>query len=507
VALVPAIGFSLFPKADTPQFLVRVRTPQGSSLAETDRAVRFVEGVLSARPEVRDVLANVGHGNPTVYYNVTSEHERANFGEVLALLHHYDSRRTPAMYDSLQRVFDGYANARIELKVFENGPPIDAPIALRLAGDDLDTLRALAAGLQSTLEGTPGTWNVINPLQLRGTDVRVNVDERKAGLYGVPTVSVDRGVRMALAGAEAGSVREADGQEYKVRVRLPSAARSSHLGPSFDGPPGLESLDRLQVTSLTGASVPLRQIAAVQLESSVPVIQHYGKQRAVTLTANVRTGFNTDRVTRDVLARIAHERLPAGYRVIPAGEIESREESFGGLGSAIILTVFIVIAILILEFGTFRSTLIVASVIPLGIVGGLIALFLCRYTLSFTAMIGFIALIGIVIKNGILLVDFTAQLREQGVPIRDAVERAAKTRFLPILLTTLTAIGGLVPLALQNSSLYSPLAMVIIGGLLSSTLLACLVTPVMYLLLAPELRRPAEAAQGEQGPEPEPHLA
>lgn len=508
VALVPAIGFSLFPKADTPQFLVRVRTPQGSNLAETDRAVRFVEDVLSRRPEIRDVVANVGHGNPSVYYNVQSENEHANFGEVFALMHKYDTRRTPALFDSLQATFDRYPNAHIELKVFENGPPIDAPIALRIAGDDLDTLRVLAARLQGTLERTPGTWNVTNPLQLSSTDVRVDVDRRKAGLYGVPVVAVDQLVRAAIAGADAGSVRESNGQEYAIRVRLPRAVHTTHLAPSLDGAPGLEVLDRLDVTSVTGAAVPLRQIATIRLESSVPVIQHYGKQRSVMLTANVRTGFNTDRVTRAVLAQIASEPLPAGYRVIPAGEIESREESFGGLGSAVILTVFIVLAILILEFGTFRSTGIVASVIPLGVVGGLIALFVCGYTLSFTAMIGFIALIGIVIKNGILLVDFTGQLREQGVPMREAVERAAKTRFLPILLTTLTAIGGLVPLALQHSSLYSPLAMVIIGGLLSSTLLACIVTPVMYEVVAPEIRRRdeegADAAEGQEGDAPMP---
>ena len=491
VALVPAIGFSLFPKADTPQFLVRVNTPQGASLEATDRAVRWVEARLRARPEVRDVLANVGHCNPAVYYNVQSQDERANLGEVFALLDHYDTRRTPAMLDSLQARFDTYPDARIELKTFENGPPIDAPIALRVAGDDLDTLRALAADLQGVLERTRGTWNVVNPLQLRTTGVRVHVDTRKAGLLGVPTVTIDRMVRLALAGAEAGSVREADGQDYAIRVRLPVERVAAHVGPSFDGAPSLEALDRLVLPSITGASVPLRQVASVRLEATTPMIQHYGRQRSVTLTANVRTGYNTDRVTRAVLAAVAQRRLPPGYRIIPAGEIESREESFGGLGSAIVLTVFIVLAILILEFGTFRSTLIVASVIPLGVVGGLLGLYLCHYTLSFTAMIGFIALMGIVIKNSILLVDFTQQLRDQGVPLREAVERAGKTRFLPILLTTCTAVGGMLPLALQNSSLYSPLAVVIIGGLLSSTLLACIVTPVMVVLLAG--RQPGEA--------------
>ncbi len=413
----------------------------------------------------------------------------------------FDSRRTPAAFDSLQRIFDGYANARIELKAFENGPPIDAPVAMRVTGEDLDTLRAVAARVQRTIEGTPGTWNVVNPVQLRTTDLRVDVDSRKAGLYGVPTVEVDRAVRMALAGFEAGSVREADGQDYAIRVRLPSDPRASHIGRSFDGTPSLEALDRLYLTSVTGAAVPLRQVANIRLESSTPIIQHYAKARSVTVSANVSTGFNTDKVTKQVLARLDALELPAGYRIIPAGEIESREESFGGLGTAIILTVFIILAILVLEFGTFRSTLIVASVIPLGVVGGLIALFVSGYSLSFTAMIGFIALIGIEIKNSILLVDFTNQLREKGLGVREAVEEAGKIRFLPILLTTLTAIGGLLPLALQRSSLYSPIANVLIGGLLSSTLLARLVTPVVYTRLAPNVTPKSAAERGEPDPD------
>jgi multidrug efflux pump subunit AcrB len=144
-----------------------------------------------------------------------------------------------------------------------------------------------------------------------------------------------------------------------------------------------------------------------------------------------------------------------------------------------------ILAILVLEFRTFRSTLIVASVIPLGVVGGIVALWLTGNTLSFTAMIGFVALVGIEIKTSILLVDLTNQLRDQGMPLDAAIRRAGEVRFLPIVLTSLTAIGGLLPLAVQRSPLYSPLAWVIIGGLLSSTLLARIVTPVLYSLAAP----------------------
>jgi multidrug efflux pump subunit AcrB len=149
---------------------------------------------------------------------------------------------------------------------------------------------------------------------------------------------------------------------------------------------------------------------------------------------------------------------------------------------------FGILAVLVLEFGDFRGTIVVASVIPLGVVGGLVALLATGYTLSFTASIGFIALIGIEIKNTILLVDFTNQLRAEGVPLRDAIERAGEVRFLPVVLTTLTAVGALLPLATSRSAMYSPLAWVIIGGLLSSLLLSRVVTPVLYSLLPPRGR-------------------
>lgn len=504
LALVPLIGFSLFPKADTPQFLVRIATPEGASLAETDRAARFVERSVGTAPGVRAVLMNVGRSNPDIYYNIVPRHERLTVAEAFVLLDKFDVRQTPRLLDSLQAVLDGYAGARIEVVAFENGPPIDAPIAFRVVGADLDTLRTLAATVTEAIGATPGARDVVNPMDRFGTGLRVAVDRERAGLLGIPTAEVDRTVRLGVAGLVAGTLRDDGGDDYVVRLRLPAAGPGS--ARSLDGTPRPAVLDELYLTSATGAAVPLRQVATVGLERTLPVIQHFNKERSATVTANVTRGFNTDRVTRQVLARLAGVTLPAGYRIIPAGEIESREESFGGLGAAIIVAIFLTLAILVLEFRTFTSTLIVASVIPLGVVGGLVALFLSGNTLSFTAMVGFVALIGIEIKNSILLVDFTNQLREDGVPLDAAIEQAGRVRFLPIVLTTLTAVGGLLPLALQGSSLYSPLALVIIGGLLSSTLLARLVTPVMYKLLPPALAPVATPAPGRLAAHA-PHLA
>ena len=170
----------------------------------------------------------------------------------------------------------------------------------------------------------------------------------------------------------------------------------------------------------------------------------------MTINSDVQRGFNTAKVTAEVVKRLNAMNWPRGYHYVLGGEAESSAESFGGIGTAIIVAMFGIFAILVLEFGNFKSTLIVLTVVPLGVFGGLVLLLVTGNSISFTASIGFIALIGIEIKNSILLVDFTNQLREQGVPLDEAIEQAGEIRFLPILLTSATAIGGLLPLAVAE---------------------------------------------------------
>ncbi len=479
LALVPVVGFSLFPKAETPQFRVDITTPEGASIAATDSAARFAERVLGGTAGVRTVYTSVGHDNPRVYYNVTSRTDDPRIGQLFVLLEHYDPGTTPRLLDSLRAVLASYPGAEIALREFENGPPIDAPIALRIEGPSLDSLQVLAVHVERLLKATPGTEYVTNPVRVARTDLRVAIDRSKAGLLGIPTVEIDRTVRLGLAGLESGKLREGAGDARPIVVRL---ERSGRATPA--------DLERVYVSSAGGSLTPLSQVADVQFERAVSEIQRYDRVRSVTVTANVRTGYNTNRVTRQALTRLERLSLPAGYRVVAAGEIESRRDSFGDMGGAIIVATFAILAILVLEFRTFRSTLIVASVIPLGIAGGILALLFAGQTLSFSATIGFVALIGIEIKTSILLVDLTNRLRAEGMGLEDAIRKAGEVRFLPIVLTSLTAIGGLLPIALQGTGLYAPLAWVIIGGLVSSTLLARIVTPVMYKLLAPQVEAP-----------------
>jgi len=481
--LVPLIGFSLFPTADIPQFRVRIEAPDGASLEETDRALRFVEEKLAATAGIRWWFSNLGQENPRIYYNVLSRQSAANVAEVFAEIEDYSAGKAERMLDGLRAEFAGYPAARISVHQFENGPPVAAPIEIRVIGPDIGTLRLLAADVERLIDSVPGTRDVVNPMRLQRTDLDLGIDTEKAALFGVPAIEADRTVRLAVAGLAAGRFREPDGDEYDIMLRLPIGAR-----------PTLELLQSVQVSSLSGRQVPLAQITDPEFRTAPSVIKRYNRERAVSVTAWPATGHATDELTRQVLAKLDAMAWPAGYRWVAAGEIEAREESFSGLGVAMLVAVFGILAVLVLEFGSFRSMLIVFGVVPLGITGALVALWLTGYTLSFTSLIGMIALVGIEIKNSILLVDFTNRLREQGKPLDDAIAEAGEVRFLPILLTSLTAIGGLLPLAVQGSGLYSPLAIVIIGGLISSTLLARLVTPVMYKLLPPAVENGGDAS-------------
>jgi multidrug efflux pump subunit AcrB len=368
-----------------------------------------------------------------------------------------------------------YPGAHLYVKEFVNGPPITAPVSVRVIGPDLEVIGRLAARVERLMQATPGTRDVDNPLRVARTNLELKVDPQKAAQLGVPAVEFERAVRLSVAGVPAGTYKDPSGEQYDIVVRTPTGPR-----------PDLAALGEIRVPTASGAILPVSQLATLGFQQAPTQIQRYNRERSATVNAEVVRGYNTAKVTAAVVRRLDAMSWPRGYRYALGGEAESSAEAFGGIGTAIIVAVFGIFAILVLEFGNFKSTLIVLTVVPLGVFGGLLMLLATGNSISFTASIGFIALIGIEIKNSILFVDFTNQLRGEGVPLGEAIERAGEIRFLPILLTSATAIGGLTPLALENVGLYSPMAWVIIGGLISSTLLARLVTPVMYKLIPPE---------------------
>jgi len=475
--LFPVIGFALFPASEKPQFIINAITPLQTNLEKTDSVARYVEDVVSRIPEVSFYATNVGKGNPRVYYNVIQENERTDFAQIFVQLdEHTSPKQKLAIINTLRDEFKMYADAKIEVKNFEQGPPIVAPVEVRLFGDNLDSLRLYASHIETMLKQTEGTIYVNNPVSNLKSDIRVVINQDKARMSGINTVDIDRTVRLAVAGLDMGNFSDAEGEDFEIYLTTPKKERAT-----------LASLDNLFVNTRVGASVPLEQFASLKLESSPLSIDHYNKVRMVSVSAFVQKGYLNDQVIGQVVDKMDNMKLPDSYTYMMGGEVEASKESFGGLGPIIIVTVFMFVAVLILMFKTFKSMLIVLSVIPLGVVGAAIALLITGNPLSFVAIIGLIALAGVEVKNSILLVDFTNQLRQQGKSVDEAIREAGEVRFLPIVLTSLTAIGGLLPIALSTNPLISPLAIVLIGGLISSTILSRIVTPVVYKLIPPKV--------------------
>jgi len=477
IGLFQVIGFSLFPASEKPQFLINITTPPQSNLAYTNAITQQVEKVLKQVPEVKFYASNTGKGNPRIYYNEIQENERSDFAQLFVQL---DDNTSPdkklEIIERLRKQWTPFPGAKVEVKNFEQGAGVPAPVEVRLFGENLDSLRAMAARVETMLRNTNGTIYVNNPVSNLKSDIRVAINKDKARMLGIPTVNIDRTVRLAVAGLNMGAYTDDNGNEYDILLTRGKDEKST-----------LEVFNNLFVDNLAGQAIPLAQVATLRFETSPLTINHMEKQRVVAVTAFLQKGFLADRVIEDVVKQMDEIKMPAGYSYEMGGEVESRKDSFGGFTSVIIVTVFLFIAVLILEFRTFKSTLIVLSVIPLGIVGAALGLWLTGNSLSFVAIIGLIALAGIEVKNTILLVDFTNQLREQGRTLDEAIREAGEVRFLPIVLTSFTAIGGLMPIAISTNPLIAPLAIVLIGGLISSTLLSRIVTPVVYKLIPPKI--------------------
>ena len=490
-ALVPVLGFSLFPNADTSYFRVTVESEQGSSIAETGRIVAQVSAVLKTEPAIRIRAENVGAYNPPVFYNVFQRGENPTHGEVLAIMDEWEGDKARAMISRLRVKLDDIPGARIKIVLFQNGAPINAPVEFRVYGPDQNELRTIAGKMEQALRDTPGARDVNNPVAFDRVDLDVRVDDAKAALLDIPAGAPRRAIRLALTGERAGTFRDVEGDSYPVVVRLPLAETQP-----------ISALESVYVSNRSGQAVQLAEITSPTLESTPSAIYRYNLQRNVSITAQITDGAVISKVNLDGQAKMDAIPLKPGYSIEVGGEAEKINDTFAGFGPIVMIAMFSIFAILVAEFGRFKEALVVAGVIPLGTFGGLLALLFTGNNLSFLAVIGFIALVGIEIKNSILLVDFTSQLRERGMGLREAIERAGEVRFLPVLLTSITAIGGLMPLALFGGSLYGPLAIVLIGGLISSTVLSRIVTPAMYLLVVrgdeAKANRPPAVTQ-EQG--------
>jgi len=469
------VGFSLFPKAEKPQFIIRIHTPDGTNLEKTDEVTRFVESILDTTSQVDYYASNIGHGNPRIYYNVISTSYAKNFADIFVHLKKYDYREFNYLVDTLRTIFSHYAGAKINIKEFEQGVPVTAPIMVYIMGNDLNVLKDITKEVEEMIQDAPGVINVDNRLAKQRTDIYFDINKEKAGIFGVPVYEIDKTIRTAINGSSVSKYRDKEGQEYDIVLRLP-----------FEKKINIEDFDKIYVKSHTGRLIPVSQLTTIEFRIAPGIINKYNLSRSGLITADLVKGASFDEAINPVIKQLETYNLPQNYSYYIGGEMENRKEAFGGMFVAGLIAFISIFSVLVLQFRSFLQPFIIIIAIPFALIGAIWALMITGHSFSFTALIGIISLLGIVINNSIILVDYTNKLIEKGVNMRSAISQAGETRFTPIILTTLTTIGGLLPLTLRGGTLWAPMGWTIIGGLLVSTILTLIVVPVFYSLLSIE---------------------
>ena len=466
------VGLSLFPKAEQPSLMIRVKLPEGSNIDKTDRVTQYVESVLDTLPEIKYYATNIGHGNPRIYYNYMSESYISHFAEIYVATKEYVPDEFDALVEKLRKIFTGYPGAKIIVKEFEQGHPIAAPIQIYLTGKKLEVLSDISEEFETFLANQEGVVNIENQFTKNKTELSFHINRDKANMLGVPIHVIDKTIRTALTGTTISKFRDKTGKEYNIVLRLP-----------VDGKLKMKDIDKIYVTSVTGKSIPLRQLAKVEFSQAPSIINRYNMERTAELRADVQKGYSIDDIMEPVIQKLQTYPFPSGYGYHIGGELESRSETFGGVGSAVIIAIIAIFAVLVLQFKSFVQPLIIFIAVPFALIGMTWALFITGYTFSFTAAIGLTSLVGIVVNNSIIMVDYTNLLRKEGKSMLEALQVAGETRFTPILLTSLTTMLGLLPLTLRGGTLWAPLGWTIIGGLFVSTLLTLIMVPVFYKVL------------------------
>lgn len=464
-SLFGQVGVSLFPKAEKPMLLINVTTPANSSLSYTDEVLQQVREHVKQYDLVDNVALNIGNANPRIYYNEVPKRGMIRFGQALLVLKDYQYDEVTALVKNLRADFSDWQQAEITVKEFTQGPVTDQVIAIRLLSESLSDLEHVAHDLSAKMRELPGVVNIDNPIGMANTELALTIDYQQAALSGVSIERLDKTISALLSGTTIGQFNDINGEDYPIMIRQKS--------------PNVDSFSATEIINNQGVAIPLEQLAAIALKKGDSDFFHYQKLRMAKVSADVETGYSVGEITQTLVDYLEHYDLPAGMSFTLGGEEESRQKTFAGLTQVMLITAMGIFAVLVLQFKSILQPVIIFSSIPFAMAGSIVGLYLTGLSFSMMAFVGLISLFGIVVNNAIILIDSTNVNLRLGLDKRAAILKASAVRFTPILLTTLTTIGGLIPLTLYGGSLWQPLGVVLISGLCVSALSSFLLVPIL----------------------------
>ena len=461
---------SFFPPAGRSEFLIDVWLPEGYNLKSTDKKVAQLEKKLQSLEGVESFTSYIGFGGPRFHISVDAEPPKKYYSQIV--VNCSDGRAAERV--RLQMAKFGKENVtgcRVEAKEMTSGPPVEAPIVLRVSGTEVDELKRLSDQFEGILLATDGVTAARNNYGVNTDKLVLNLDQTKAAMLGVTTQDIANGF---LAGFDGNTVSRFKAPERQIDmvVRLYSNERKSY-----------DDIKAIQFeSSVTGQPTRLDEFAQITLESQTSTIVRENEVRTLTIKAYVADRAVSE-VLKDVQAKVAEVDLPLGYSITYGGEAEATGEAFADLASVAVFALAGLLLILSFQFESVRIGLAIYLTLPLAFIGAIFGLLVTQESLGFMAALGLISLAGIVVNNAIVMVEFVQENLREGKDLLESIKEAGVVRLPPILLTTASTVGGLVPLALFGGALFPPMSYVIIFGLLFGTVLTLLVMPLFYVVL------------------------
>ena len=467
--LMGLLGTQFFPETDQNQFTVTVLAAPGSSLEQTSNICSQIEDLLSRRKEVETILTTIGSGNDPI--------TKAN---ILAKLVHKKERKfsDKEIIKQLRSQLQNIPGAEIGFLTVGGPGGNDKPISISVRGDDQNKLTILADKVENIVKLTKGTVDIGNSLELSKPEVRLTIDREKASDLGINPLVLASAVRAMVDGYVATQFQEGDDQ-VDVRVRLKKDNRTN-----------LNDLNMLTVKSSKKIGnqdflVPLSDVADISQGLGPSQIKRYSRQKEIRVSANL-SGALLGNALGDITKETSKLNLEPGYSINIVGQGQMQEEAFTNMILTLILAIVFVYIVLAAQFDSFVHPFSIMLALPMSIIGAVLFLLIFGSAMSVIAIVGIIMLMGLVTKNGILLVDYTNVLRERGMSRFDALLKAGPTRLRPILMTTFAMIFGMMPVALglgEGAEFRAPMGQAVIGGLVTSTLLTLFIVPVVYSIL------------------------
>jgi multidrug efflux pump len=456
-----------FPDSSRPEILVDLWLPEGSTFQETEAVAQRFDRRLREEAGVESVTTWVGTGVPRFYLPLDQIFPQTNVSQAIVLPQDLATR------ESLRRrlpqiLATEFPEVRGRVKLLPNGPPVPYPVMFRVAGPDAAVVREWADQAKDILRQNPNMRGVNDNWNEAVKVLRLSIDQDKARALGVTSQSIAQASRTILSGTNIGQYREGD-RLIDIVLRQPLDERDA-----------ITDLGAAYLPTASGRSIPLTQIAQVSFAWEPGVLWREGRQYAITIQGDVVEGIQGPTVSGQVWPELERLKatMPVGYTIQVAGAVEESSKGQGSIVAGVPLMLFVIFTLLMLQLQSFSRAMLVFLTGPLGIAGVAAALLLLNRPFGFVAMLGFIALVGMIMRNSVILIDQIEQDRARGVPTWDAIVESAVRRFRPIVLTAAAAVLAMIPLS--RSVFWGPMAVAIMGGLVVATALTLLALPAMY---------------------------